>query len=405
MVAARAQTWLWATWPIQVLELCSRMSGPQFNVDLVGGRTMLVVSDPAAVKDVFKLCPHAGNDELGPFLGRESLFMLRDQPHKIERRRLTGALSRALEDLDLAKIFTGVLDEELGLQRPFNPFIVFRKATLIAMWTVCFGRRRLDPLVLAEIEALFDATTAWEIYSHEGQITNQSLSKRVSNIKLRLAGEVAEAVAEGSLGAGVASEWANNGDTSGSQMTDEICAILAAGSEPAASGLAWAVLFLERFPDARHRLDDLRSGSGAAAAGWMDAICREVLRFMPVVPVVDRVVDENISVAGRDLRPGDRVAACSYLTHRNLKAFDNPKLFQPERFVSREYSPYEYYPFGGGVRRCIGSTIAMDMMRTGLEVFTSGYRADVTHLHGLPVQMRGVVLTPRTRNRVSLRRK
>ncbi|MET0114640.1 MAG: cytochrome P450, partial [Limnospira maxima] len=36
-----------------------------------------------------------------------------------------------------------------------------------------------------------------------------------------------------------------------------------------------------------------------------------------------------------------------------------PKKFRPERFLERRFSPYEYFPFGGGSRSCIGMALSL----------------------------------------------
>jgi cytochrome P450 len=46
------------------------------------------------------------------------------------------------------------------------------------------------------------------------------------------------------------------------------------------------------------------------------------------------------------------------LAHYNPSTYIDPELFLPERFIERSYSPFEYMPFGGGHRRCIGAAFA-----------------------------------------------
>jgi cytochrome P450 len=56
-------------------------------------------------------------------------------------------------------------------------------------------------------------------------------------------------------------------------------------------------------------------------------------------------------------------AVFTYLTHHREDIYPDPDEFRPERFLERRYSPYEYLPFGGGVRRCIGMAFAQFEMK------------------------------------------
>lgn len=49
-----------------------------------------------------------------------------------------------------------------------------------------------------------------------------------------------------------------------------------------------------------------------------------------------------------------------YATHRTAAVFDKPLEFRPERWLEEGFKPAlgEYVPFGGGVHRCLGSTMA-----------------------------------------------
>ena len=57
---------------------------------------------------------------------------------------------------------------------------------------------------------------------------------------------------------------------------------------------------------------------------------------------------------GQVLGPGSTVAGCIYLAHRRKAVYADPEQFRPDRFLGQHYSAFEFLPFGGGIRRCLG---------------------------------------------------
>ena len=58
---------------------------------------------------------------------------------------------------------------------------------------------------------------------------------------------------------------------------------------------------------------------------------------------------------------------CIFLLHRNPAVYEAPEEFRPERFVNQQPATYSWIPFGGGVRRCLGSSFALLEMRIVIE--------------------------------------
>ena len=74
------------------------------------------------------------------------------------------------------------------------------------------------------------------------------------------------------------------------------------------------------------------------------------------------------------LPAGVFVTPCAYLAHRRADSFPDPDVFRPERFLERRFSPYVYFPFGGGVRRCIGMSFALLEMQIVLGMLVRAFR-------------------------------
>src|SRR5262249_22752429 len=144
-------------------------------------------------------------------------------------------------------------------------------------------------------------------------------------------------------------------------LRDELMTMLLAGHETTATALAWAVSHVLGHPEVRVRLlEELRDVGPAldpqrvTRLEYLDAACRETLRLTPIIPLVGRRLTRPMHIGGQDLPAGVVAAPCIYLAHRRVERWPEPARFRPERFLESKPTPYEFLPFGGGVRRCLG---------------------------------------------------
>lgn len=155
-----------------------------------------------------------------------------------------------------------------------------------------------------------------------------------------------------------------------SQIFDQLQTLLLAGHSTTEDALAWALYFLAREPQALTRLQGelAELGPGAepealAPAPFLEAVCNETLRLRPALPAAARKLRSPLQVAGYDLPVGSTVGASILWAHHNPSVFPQSERFLPERFLQRSYSPFEFLPFGGGNRRCIGAAFALYEMK------------------------------------------
>lgn len=195
-------------------------------------------------------------------------------------------------------------------------------------------------------------------------------------------------------------------DESGQPMTDaelhdELITLLLAGHETTASAIAWALYLIHRHPQVGEKLLEELNHQGKATPTtivqlpYLTAVCHETLRLFPIgVLTVAREVKEPVELMGYQLERGTRLYGCIYLTHQRPDLYPEPKLFKPERFLERQFSAYEFFPFGGGARRCIGEALAQFEMKLVLATMLSRYRLAIADPSPEYPVRRGITFAP-----------
>jgi cytochrome P450 len=156
----------------------------------------------------------------------------------------------------------------------------------------------------------------------------------------------------------------------GEELTDdeirsELLTLVLAGHETTANSLAWAWERLVRNPDAQERLvESVRSGDGEEA---IEMTITETMRCRPVVPIVGRRAMEPWRLGEYGVPADTPILISILLLHHREDLYDEPFEFKPERWHDRKPGTYEWLPFGGGIRRCLGAALAMAEQRAVLE--------------------------------------
>jgi cytochrome P450 len=182
------------------------------------------------------------------------------------------------------------------------------------------------------------------------------------------------------------------------EVHDELLTLLVAGHETTATALAWTLRWV--VPD-RALVRELRAELATAEEDpariaklkLLDGTVREALRLQPVFPMVARTLQQPGRFGGLELPAGVRVAPSIYLAHRNPSLYPEPERFRPRRFMTFKPAPWEWLPFGGGLRRCIGATFAIYEMKMVLAALLA--RVDLRlETERVRVVRRGFTLAP-----------
>lgn len=181
------------------------------------------------------------------------------------------------------------------------------------------------------------------------------------------------------------------------EILDEILTMVAAGHETTAISLTWLSYAVFSRPEVVTKLRSELSASPGGSAdelAYMESVIRESLRFYSLIPNGSgRLVKRAISLGGYKVPEGAMITVAFHAVHRRSDVFERPDQFRPERFIDRKYSPYEWVPFGGGTRRCIGLHFAMLEMKLVLAAMVERFRIEIAQDNVKP-SWRGAFLTP-----------
>nr|BAN20360.1 cytochromeP450 [Riptortus pedestris] len=98
---------------------------------------------------------------------------------------------------------------------------------------------------------------------------------------------------------------------------------------------------------------------------YLERVIKESLRMYPPVPTIGRYFSKDIALpSGYTIPAGTEVEIGIMLLHRDEQYFENPNVFDPDRFLKEFNHPYAYIPFSAGPRNCIGQKFAMADLKT-----------------------------------------
>lgn len=162
------------------------------------------------------------------------------------------------------------------------------------------------------------------------------------------------------------------------EILGELRTFLVAGHETTAISLVWAISHVLQNDTIGKKLQTEIKKSGSLdidecmkSMPYLLAICKESLRKHPVVPTIIRTIKKPFELNGRLIQPDSNISLAITLLHHNKQIWQNPEIFDPDRFIDNTYTQYQYAPFGGGIHRCIGASLAMLEMQIILKTIFS----------------------------------
>lgn len=194
------------------------------------------------------------------------------------------------------------------------------------------------------------------------------------------------------------------------ELRDQLITVLLLGHETTASALAWAFYWIHRYPEISDRLTQELQGLGenpdplaVTQLPYLSAVCQEALRIHPIALIAQpRLVKESLEINGYCYDPGTILVPCIHLAHRRSEVYPEPESFQPERFLNRKFSQYEYFPFGGGNRSCIGMALSLFEMKLILATVLSHYQLTLCDNKPVRPVRRGITIVPSSNFRLNV---
>jgi cytochrome P450 len=409
-VSPEDQARLWLERPIDLLEACHREHGDLFTLRLGAFGTIVIVGDPEGVGQVFRAnreaheCRHF-NDSYRYVMGRHALF-LQDGERHLRLKRILAPLFRGEacatqgEEICVAtrEVMLGWHDGGTIRVRPMTHEITTR-----SLLRRMFGDR-VEPR-----EQILDwfRSTVWRDLRSWKPWT--SLSRLHPEIRRVLSNELAVrrgAALEGRepdlLDALLAARDEAGAPLTDEEIQDQVLMLTVTAGDAVAVATAWALYQVAGLAEVQN---SVRTEWGAAAGSpapavrarlpYLSAVCQEVLRLHPVLPTVSgRRLTAAREFMGYPLAAGVTLAPCEYLVHRREDIFEQALAFRPQRFLGRTYAPQEYFPFGGGSRACLGSSLAPLTIKLVLATILSRFKLDLPAPGAPRIVRHGTLLAP-----------
>ena len=154
------------------------------------------------------------------------------------------------------------------------------------------------------------------------------------------------------------------------QLRDEATTLVIAGSETTGNTIAWACYLLAQHPRIQERLqqeaDLVLAGADPdyetlSRLPFTRAVITETLRLYGPVWILPRRALVDVELGGHLLRAGSRIFFSPYALNRDARLHRDPDRFDPDRWAT-DYSKSDmratFFPFGQGIRNCIGEGFA-----------------------------------------------
>ena len=161
------------------------------------------------------------------------------------------------------------------------------------------------------------------------------------------------------------------------EIRDELIVFMIAGHDTTATLLTYALWALGRAPHLQDRVvaevaelgDRELNPDDMTHLSYTVQVLHEALRLCPPGATGARIALQDIEVGGYRVEAGTMLLFAIMAVQRDPALWENPLDFNPDRFTpenAKSRNRWQYLPFGGGQRSCIGDHFAMLEATLGL---------------------------------------
>lgn len=423
------QVFQWILDPVAYMTQNFNTYGDIFQANVSWGLSepLLMVHEPKAVQYMLThdsgkefSSPGEANSILEPLIGRQNVILLSGNQHR-RRRQLVmppfhgerlSAFGQTIQQIAQEAIAQWPLNETWNIRE------LMQKITMQVILEVVFGLRHSDRYEQIErlLKIRLDMTNTplasaivflpwlqkdlgpWSPGGRINRLAADTDELIFAEIRERRANPDPDRIDILSMLLAARDEDGNA--LSDQELRDELMTLLVAGHETTATALTWAMYWIHFLPEVKKTLlaeldavSDPNDASQFLTLPYLSAVCNETLRIHPVAMLTfPRRVEMPMELCGCQLEPGMLIMGCIYLIHQREDLYPQPQQFRPERFLERQFSPYEFMPFGGGVRRCIGAALAQYEMKIVLGTLLTQLELALMNQQPVKPGRRGVTL-------------
>jgi cytochrome P450 len=414
-----------ATWkrPGASLERLRRRYGKRVTVQLPFQPPFVILSDPEEIKALFTAPPdviHPGEGArvLEPIVGRYSVILLDEGAH-LEQRKLMLPAFHGEKMQRLNGVMTELAEREIAAW-PTDQAVELhprlQRVTLEIILRAVFGLEqgaRLEELrdtltrvlvfsesPLSVLPAIQRIAPMFPTFRRFNQLLNRSDHLIFDLIEERRAERNEDR--DDVLAMLLQARHEDGSPMSAQELRDELVTALVAGHETTASQLAWAFERLARSPAVVQRLT--AEIDGGESDEYLTATVNEILRLRPVLPNAEpRLTKQPVKIGPVEYPAGVALLASSWLVHHDPQIYPDPYAFRPERFLGVSPGTYTWIPFGGGRRRCLGASFALQEMKIVLRATLQRLVIEPVETAGEPTARRSITFSPKGGATVILR--
>jgi len=391
--------------PIGCMVPIAKKFGDPFT--LPGKPSIIVTGDPAGIKTIYSADPDTFaplNQDMSVFLGKHAMILQSGAEHKRSRRLMMppfhGQRMRAYGET-MCRLAKEQTDQWTKGQQVVT-YDVAQRISLDIIMQVIFGvsdpaqKEALSKQMVELLNGISPLVAMFPALRREfGGVGPFARFKRQQRALYEGLDALIHTARESKPGENILSlliEARYEGDQplSDDEIRDQLLLMVVAGHETTGISLAWALYALHRPENAavleklRAELDTLGNDWDLAAMDklpYLEAVCQETLRRYPIAPAPSpRKLLRPLEFMGYSLEPGTGLGVGIGLVHFREDLYPDPWAFKPERFLERKFSPFEYVPFGGGARRCLGAAMASYEMRLVLGTIMKRFRLRLASL-------------------------